>query len=43
MYDILEFLKLLYLPQIAHQMVFILTFLVIESILVLFYHSFHIS
>ena len=42
MYDVLGFLNFLYLPQITQQIFFILIVLVIENILVLFYHSFHI-
>ena len=42
MYDILGFLNSLYLPQIAQCISFTLIFLVIENILVLFCHYFHI-
>ena len=42
MCDILGFLSFLYLSQITQQIFFILIFLVIENILVLFYHFFHI-
>ena len=38
-YDILRFSNFLYLPQIMQYIFF--NFLVIENILVLFYHSFH--
>ena len=41
MCDILGFSSFLYLPQITQYNVFLLTFLVIENILVLFYHSLH--
>ena len=41
MYDILGFSKFLYLPQITQYNLFILTFLVMENILVLFYHPSH--
>ena len=42
MHHLLGFFNLLYLPQIMQYNFFILTFLVTENILVLFYHSFHI-
>ena len=42
MYDILGFLNSLYLPQVARCISFTLIFLVIENILVLFCHYFHI-
>ena len=43
MYDILGLLNFLYLPQKTQQIFFLLTILkLMENILVLFYHSFHI-
>ena len=42
MYDTLGLLNFLYFPQIAHNIFFQFNILVIEIILVLFYHSFHI-
>ena len=40
---ILGFLNFLYTPQMMQNIFFILTLLIIENILVLFYHSFHIG
>ena len=42
MCDFLGFLSILHLPQITQQIFFILFFLVIEYVLILFYHFFHI-
>ena len=42
MYDFLGFLNFLYLPHIMQYNIFILTFLVIENVLVLFNNSFDI-
>ena len=42
MYSILEFSNFLYLPQIMQYNFLIVTFLVIENILVLFYQAFYI-
>ena len=41
--DILGFSNFLHLPQITQYNFFILTFLVTENLLVLFYRSFYIS